>query len=136
MDIDELLGFDENDPRDRLAEYIVASDEQMIVDLVSRRKALRLTQDDVAARMGIDKSGVSRIESGLRDLQLSTLRRYAMAINAVVVHDVRAFEDVDGAHKARQYFGGTRFEPDARTQRAHEPLVHTSKPTGARVYAQ
>lgn len=106
MSIDELLGFDHDDPRDRLAEYIVASDEQMIADLVDRRIALGFTQQQVADRMGIDKSGVSRIESGVRDVQLSTLRRYAMAVDAVVAHQVHAFEDVDGARKAHLYYSG------------------------------
>jgi len=133
MNIDELLGFDESDPRDRLAEYILASDDQMLEDLVARRKALGLKQEDVAARMGIDKSGVSRIESGLRDLQLSTLRRYAMAIDAVVKHEVHAFEDVDGASKARRYFEETRFQPGAHG--SQEALVRTNKPERVTIYA-
>lgn len=104
MDLEELLGIDAADPRDRLADYIVTADEKLMRDLVARRKELRLRQEDVAERMGIDKSNVSRIERGDRDLLQSTLRRYLMAIDSVVVHEVRAFEDVDGAHKATRYY--------------------------------
>ncbi|MEV8029149.1 helix-turn-helix domain-containing protein [Cellulosimicrobium funkei] len=135
MNIDELLGFDASDPRDRLAEYIMTSDDQMLEDLVARRKAVGLKQEDVALRMGIDKSGVSRIESGLRDLQLSTLRRYAMAIDAVVKHEVYAFEDVDGTAKARRYFEGTRFQPDPRANEGRDRLVQATSPQTATVYA-
>lgn len=110
MDLNTLLGIDPEDPQDRLAEYIVASDDKLIADLVARRKELRLSQAQVGERMGIHKSNVSRIERGDRDLLLSTLRRYQMAIDSVVVHEVRAFEDVDGAQKARTYYerGGMR----------------------------
>lgn len=109
MHIDALLGIDPNDPRDRLADYLVSSDEKLLRDLVDRRHDLDLTQDDVAARMGIDKSNVCRLERGDRDLLQSTLRRYAMALDAVVVHEVRAFEDVDGAQKARRYYDGAIY---------------------------
>ena len=100
MDLEALLGIDPADPRDRLADYIVTADENLMSELVARRKELGLRQEDVAERMGIDKSNVSRIERGDRDLLQSTLRRYLMAIDSVVVHEVRAFEDIDCADKA------------------------------------
>jgi len=108
VELDAILGIDQDDPRDRLADYLVSHDEKLIEDLVARRHELRMSQEDVAERMGINKSDVCRIERGDRDLMQSTLRRYAMAIDAVVVHEVRAFEDVDGAHKARRYYEAGR----------------------------
>lgn len=104
MELDAILGIDQDDSRDRLADYIVSHDEKLIEDLVARRRELRMSQEAVAERMGINKSNVCRIERGDRDLMQSTLRRYAMAIDAVVVHEVRAFEDIDSAHKARRYY--------------------------------
>lgn len=135
MNIDELLEFDETDPRDRLAEYLVAADERLIADLARFREHVRgMTQQEVADRMGIDKSGVSRIERGGRDIQQSTLRRYAMAIDAVVRHEVHSFEAVDGASKARLYYenDGLIFNVTNSESRlvALEP-----EPAGARVYA-
>jgi hypothetical protein len=38
--------------------------------------------------MGVNPSYVSRIESGRQDLHLSTLRRYAFAVGAVIRHNV------------------------------------------------
>jgi transcriptional regulator with XRE-family HTH domain len=104
VDLDSLLGINEDDPRDRLADYIVSADEQLMAELVARREELGLTQQDIASRMGINKSNVSRLERGDRDLLQSTLRRYLMALDAVVIHEVRAFEDVDCARKARRHF--------------------------------
>lgn len=106
MDVKDFLGIDDGNALDRLADYIVSADERLIRDLVARRAELGLTQQDVADRMGIHKSNVSRIERGDGDLLQSTLRRYVMALDAVVVHEVCAFEDVDGAHRAREYFAG------------------------------
>lgn len=130
MDLEALLGIDPADPRDRLADYIVTADENLMRELVARRKELKLRQEDVAERMGIDKSNVSRIERGDRDLLQSTLRRYLMAIDSVVVHEVRAFEDVDCAHKAARYYASGA---NAYAQR-HQPLPQRAVQS-AHVYA-
>ena len=49
-------------------------------DLVSRRTELGLSQTEVAARMGTSQSAVARLESGYADMRLSTLERYAAAL--------------------------------------------------------
>ncbi len=136
MNIDELLEFDETDPRDRLADYLVASDEKMVADLVKRRAHLGLTLQQVAARMGIDKSGVSRIERGGRDLQLSTLRRYAMALDAVIHHEVHGFDAVDGATRARLHYKRPSFDLRSSLSShapAPTPLLEREL-VGARIY--
>jgi transcriptional regulator with XRE-family HTH domain len=48
--------------------------------LVAQRVALGLTQTEVAARMGTSQSAVARLESGVADVRISTLERYAAAI--------------------------------------------------------
>lgn len=130
MDLEALLGIDPDDPRDRLADYIVTTDENLMRDLVARRKDLGLRQEDVAERMGIDKSNVSRIERGDRDLLQSTLRRYLMAIDSVVVHEVRAFEDIDCAHKAARYYASDANAYAQRLQHLPQRTVQS-----AHVYA-
>jgi len=52
----------------------------LTADLVARRRALGLSQTEVAARMGTSQSAVARLESGHGDLRLSTLERYAAAL--------------------------------------------------------
>ncbi|MGH7665861.1 MAG: helix-turn-helix domain-containing protein [Candidatus Dormibacteria bacterium] len=48
--------------------------------LLARRIDLGLSQTQVAARMGTSQSAVARLESGSADLRLSTLERYAAAL--------------------------------------------------------
>lgn len=49
-------------------------------ELVERRRALQLSQTQVAARMGTSQSAVARIEAAGTDVLLSTLERYAEAV--------------------------------------------------------
>lgn len=48
--------------------------------LVARRKALGLTQSDIAIRMGTAQSTVSEFEKGTKDPRFSTFLRYADAV--------------------------------------------------------
>jgi transcriptional regulator with XRE-family HTH domain len=48
--------------------------------LVEERLALGLSQTEVAARMGTSQSAVARLERGDADVRLSTLQRYAAAL--------------------------------------------------------
>ncbi|HEX3946864.1 MAG TPA: helix-turn-helix transcriptional regulator [Acidimicrobiales bacterium] len=49
-------------------------------ELVARRRSLGLSQTEVAARMGTSQSAVARLETGVGDVRLSTLQRYAAAV--------------------------------------------------------
>jgi predicted transcriptional regulator len=53
-------------------------------ELVERRISLGLSQTEVAARMGTSQSAVARLETGLADVRLSTLERYAAAVENVI----------------------------------------------------
>ncbi|HXQ63180.1 MAG TPA: helix-turn-helix domain-containing protein [Acidimicrobiales bacterium] len=53
-------------------------------ELVERRIALGLSQTEVAARMGTSQSAVARLETGQVDVRLSTLERYAAAVDEVL----------------------------------------------------
>jgi ribosome-binding protein aMBF1 (putative translation factor) len=52
--------------------------------LVARRVALGLSQTEVAARMGTSQSAVARLEAGSSDVRLSSLERYASAVEQVL----------------------------------------------------
>lgn len=56
--------------------------QQFLADLVAARHELGLSQTDLAARMGTSQSAVARLESGVNDVRLSTLERYAAALGA------------------------------------------------------
>jgi transcriptional regulator with XRE-family HTH domain len=63
--------------------------DEVVRRLAERRKAQGLSQTEVAARMGTSQSAVARMESGGGDLRLSTLQRYASALDAEVGFTVR-----------------------------------------------
>lgn len=54
---------------------------ELVSLLEDRRVGLGLTQTEVAARMGTSQSAVARLESGDADVRLSTIERYAAAID-------------------------------------------------------
>ena len=59
---------------------MAAQRRRLVMDLAAERQAARLSQTEVAARMGTSQSAVARLESGEADARASTLERYAAAI--------------------------------------------------------
>ncbi len=53
-------------------------------ELVERRISLGLSQTEGAARMKTSQSAVARLETGQVDVRLSTLERYAAAVDEVL----------------------------------------------------
>jgi DNA-binding Xre family transcriptional regulator len=63
----------------------IGSDRRRFVaDLAADRRALGLTQTEVAERMGTSQSAVARLEAQAGDVRLSTLERYAAALGRQV----------------------------------------------------
>lgn len=62
------------------AEYEHLSEEFALIDsLISMRKKSGLTQEDVAQKMGTQKSNISRLEKGSGNPSWKTLQNYAHA---------------------------------------------------------
>lgn len=62
------------------AEYESLSEEFALIDsLISMRKKSGLTQEDVAQKMGTQKSNISRLEKGSGNPSWKTLQNYAHA---------------------------------------------------------
>lgn len=102
MSFESILSIDNKGPESLDADYLIEADMHLMKDLVAFRKERNIDQATVAHRMGIDPSGVSKIEAGHRDLLQSTLQRYAMAVGAVIDHQVRAFDDISDNTKPGQ----------------------------------
>jgi transcriptional regulator with XRE-family HTH domain len=67
----------------------VADDQAGLVEqLVRARRAAGLSQTAIAARMGTSQSAVARLERGDADVRLSTLQRYAKALDRSVAFGV------------------------------------------------
>jgi ribosome-binding protein aMBF1 (putative translation factor) len=80
---DELLpllpGF-----REMALRRMAADRRRLVTDLTAERQAARLSQTEVAARMGTSQSAVARLESGEADARVSTLERYAAAVGCQI----------------------------------------------------
>jgi ribosome-binding protein aMBF1 (putative translation factor) len=63
---------------------------RLVTDLTAERQAARLSQTEVAARMGTSQSAVARLESGEADARASTLERYAAAIGCQITWRLQA----------------------------------------------
>ncbi|ETS31647.1 transcriptional regulator [Photorhabdus temperata] len=57
----------------------------LMKQLKDARKALRLTQQDVAQKIGTQKQNISRMENGKSVPNLDTLSRYAAALGGAFV---------------------------------------------------
>ena len=69
----------------------LALDTREVIDaLVRRRNELGLSQTVVAARMGTSQSAVARLEAGRSDPRMSTLERFAAALDTSVAYAVAA----------------------------------------------
>ena len=67
--------------------------QQLVGDLAAARRAVGLTQTQVAARMRTSQSMVARIEAGDVDVRLSTLERYAAAVGRRLDWQIRQGDD-------------------------------------------
>jgi ribosome-binding protein aMBF1 (putative translation factor) len=68
---------------------MAAQRRRLVTDLTAERQAARLSQTEVAARMGTSQSAVARLESGEADARASTLERYAAAIGRQITWELR-----------------------------------------------
>jgi transcriptional regulator with XRE-family HTH domain len=69
---------------------------ELVDRLVEERQALGLSQTEVAARMGTSQSAVARLERGDADVRLSTLERYAAALERRVGFGLAGPDDAGG----------------------------------------
>ncbi|MEV7762245.1 helix-turn-helix domain-containing protein [Curtobacterium flaccumfaciens] len=88
----QLLDVSSHSAPQRRATELARSDYKLLSDLVRQRKAAGLTQQDVANRMGITQPSVANLERHDADPKLSTIRRYAHAIEALIWHAVEPDE--------------------------------------------
>jgi DNA-binding Xre family transcriptional regulator len=70
--------------RDMALRRMAAQRRRLVTHLAAERQAARLSQTEVAARMGTSQSAVARLESGEADARASTLERYAAAIGCQI----------------------------------------------------
>ena len=83
-ELDSHIAESLQDPEYRAASVDVDRRLSLIQCLISLRRRMGLTQAQVARRMGVGQSTVSGFETEGSDPRLSTVQRYARAVEAVV----------------------------------------------------
>lgn len=86
--LSELLFSDRQSPSQRRAKELAKADYRLLIGLVRVRKERNLTQQDVADILGVTQPTVADFERQDADPKLSTIRRYAHAVGAIVTHQV------------------------------------------------
>lgn len=110
-DLDEFLDEQMHDPVFASAYQDAEDRAHALRTLVALRKSLGLRQSDVAERMGCTQSGVSQFEGGASDFHMSTLQRYARAVDS----RVQVFIRCDGGRDTSSAGWPATFnEPSAR----------------------
>lgn len=70
------------------AKVLAREDREMKASLIQLRRAANLSQQDIADRLGVSQQAINKIERYDSDPKLSTLRRYANAVGALITHEV------------------------------------------------
>jgi transcriptional regulator with XRE-family HTH domain len=78
-----MVDSSQNDALDRAAAI------RLIQALARRRQELGLSQTEVAARMGTSQSALARLEAGEGDPRLSTVQKYAAAVQGELIPRIR-----------------------------------------------
>lgn len=81
-DFDDFLQHQGQDPVFVAAYEDAAQRARLVRDLVSCRKAQKITQREIASHMSIGQPVVSEFETSGSDAHFSTLQRYARALGA------------------------------------------------------
>jgi transcriptional regulator with XRE-family HTH domain len=98
---------------------------QLRASLVAQRKAMRMTQTQVATRMSTTQSFVSEFENGGTDPHLSTLQRYGRAVAArlTVKIELPAHCDWEPRERWAQVTEQTRYGNRTTTLRHATPAL-------------
>lgn len=86
----------------RLALALAQSERALVEELTKLRKRTGLSATEVAQRINRHKSSISKFEARKADPHLSTVFRYAHAIDAMVEIQVRPFTHWEKSQTIRQ----------------------------------
>lgn len=92
--IDEMLGIDPDPELTYKAELLLDSDEELLASLVGKRIERGLTQHELGKRIGVTQATISDFERAGGDPRLSTIRRYALAVDTHIFHFISDFKPI------------------------------------------
>lgn len=117
------------------ADSLIDGHANLLRDLVELRRKHRLTQAEVAERMGVSQPTVAGFERYDANPTLSTIRRYALAVGARINESV--IDDCCTVDEAmlRGIVSGGSFAPQPAPSRAMPSIAWDTTATGTRVLA-
>lgn len=89
-------------PKQRLALALAQTERTLVEDLTKLRKRVGLSATDVAKMINRHKSSISKFEARKTDPHLSTVLRYAHAIDAMVEIRVRSFSQWEASQSIQK----------------------------------
>ena len=117
---------------ERRADLLVDAKDRLLEDLVSFRKEHKLSQQTVAERMGVSQPTVAAFERYDANPTVSSIIRYAMAVNALL--DIKVVDDCgDGVPATWQMTGAAQATvrvpaPSRKTQAVTDDWSITQEP--------
>lgn len=111
------LGVDPEAREMARAKVLASNDLELLSGLVDLRRQQNISQADLAEKLGISQATVAAFERTDNDPKLSTIRRYAHGVGALIVHRV-ALDD-------GQLMGEGVSEWDAAASRRAKIKPHT-----------
>ena len=82
------LGVDPDSKEIRRAKVLASNDLELLANLVELRRRQNISQTELAEKLGISQATVAAFERSDNDPKLSTIRRYAHGVGALIVHKV------------------------------------------------
>lgn len=119
----EALGIDLTNPDALRANLLVESDDQLLNALISIRKERGLTQEEVGRRMGVSQPTVAAFETQ-RDPKLSSIRRYAQAVEALVSHTVEKDDGDLSSSRVHEWHKYNAFNASLDVSSKPSPQAH------------
>lgn len=80
------------------AEYLAGQEQELISALIAVRKENKLTQKEIAQRLGVSPQAISKFESQISSPSLSTVMDYAHAVGALTATYVASDQGQLQAH--------------------------------------
>lgn len=97
---------------DRRADLLVDAQTRLLDDLIAFRKKHKLTQQEVAERMGVTQPTIAAFESYDANPTITSIMRYAMAVGVLIEFNV--VDDSEGVTADQPQLGSGHEDADSR----------------------
>jgi transcriptional regulator with XRE-family HTH domain len=103
VSFEEVFEKLDNDPEFSKAERKIKPYYDLVVEIIKRRKALNISQAELARKAKTHQSRISRIEAAEDDFRLSTLIRIAEALESQIVINLVPLPHLEESQREENY---------------------------------